>query len=85
MRDAKSYCAILLDDNNRKPIARLHFNRAKKYVSLFDGKQEERVPIATLEDIYEYAGRLQETVRAYVAISPNGSSSNRPNAAASGG
>lgn len=26
MRD-KSYCAILLDNNNRKPIARLHFNR----------------------------------------------------------
>ncbi len=26
MRDAKSYCAVLLDDNNRKPIARLHFN-----------------------------------------------------------
>ncbi len=25
-RDAKSYFAVLLDDNNRKPIARLHFN-----------------------------------------------------------
>ncbi len=26
MRDAKSYCAILLDDNNRRPLIRLHFN-----------------------------------------------------------
>ena len=65
MRDAKSYCAILLDDNNRKPIARLHFNRAKKYIGLFSGKQEERVAIGSLEDIYEHADRLHETVRAY--------------------
>ncbi|WP_292054652.1 MULTISPECIES: hypothetical protein [unclassified Brevundimonas] len=26
MRDAKSYCAVLIDDNNRKTLARLHFN-----------------------------------------------------------
>ncbi|MDP3656345.1 MAG: type I restriction enzyme HsdR N-terminal domain-containing protein [Brevundimonas sp.] len=36
MRDAKSYCAILLDDNNRKTIARLHFNGlTTKYVGTF--------------------------------------------------
>ena len=84
MRDAKSYCAIILDDNNRKPIARLHFNRSKKYVGLFDGKQEERVPIGALEDIYEYAGRLQETVRAYVSSGADGSPGGLPMAAAAG-
>jgi hypothetical protein len=25
MRDAKSYCAIIVDDNNRKPVCRLYF------------------------------------------------------------
>jgi hypothetical protein len=65
MRDAKSYCAILLDDNNRKPIARLHFNGSQKYMGLFSNKQEERVPIAALEDIYEHAKRLQETALEY--------------------
>ncbi|WP_419593178.1 hypothetical protein, partial [Thiolapillus sp.] len=30
MRDKKSYCGILLDDTNRKPICRLHFNRSRK-------------------------------------------------------
>lgn len=30
MRDVQSYCGILLDDNNRKPICRLHFNSSKK-------------------------------------------------------
>src|SRR3546814_6517260 len=34
MRDAKTYCAVLLDDNNRKPIARLHFNgRSEEHTS----------------------------------------------------
>jgi predicted type IV restriction endonuclease len=47
-RDTKSYFGILLDDNNRKPIARLWFNRSKKYLSLFDEhKVETRVPIST--------------------------------------
>ena len=35
-RDAKSYFAVLLDDNNRKSIARLHFNTKQKYVGIFD-------------------------------------------------
>ena len=30
MRDAQSYCAILFDDNNRKPVCRLRFNNPKK-------------------------------------------------------
>ncbi|MDQ1058036.1 hypothetical protein QFZ23_001937 [Arthrobacter globiformis] len=43
-RDAKSYFAILLDDNNRKPIGRLHFNRAQKYLGVFDeNKIETRI------------------------------------------
>lgn len=29
MRDKESYCGILLDDNNRKPICRLHYNGKK--------------------------------------------------------
>jgi len=35
-RDTKSYFGILLDDNNRKPICRLHFNSSQKYIGLFD-------------------------------------------------
>ena len=52
-RDTVSYMGILLDDNNRKPLVRLHFNRAKKYLGIFDEKRnEERVPINNLNDIY---------------------------------
>lgn len=67
MRDSKSYCAVLFDDNNRRPIARLHFNTAKKSMSLFDRlKHEERVAIDTLSDINKYGDRLRDVVRAYL-------------------
>lgn len=66
-RDAKSYFAILLDDNNRKPIARLHFNGKKqKYLGLFDAeKVETRHPINELDDIYEHAESIRDAVRTY--------------------
>ncbi|UKK95006.1 type I restriction enzyme HsdR N-terminal domain-containing protein [Brucella pseudogrignonensis] len=65
MRDAKSYCAVLLDDNNRKPLVRLHFNRATKYVGIFDGDAEDRVIIESLDQIYEYADRIKEAAKKY--------------------
>lgn len=66
MRDAKSYCAILLDNNNRKPVARLHFNGAKKkYIGLFDGEKEERVEVSSLNEIFASSERLKATVAKY--------------------
>lgn len=65
MRDQKSYCGIIVDDNNRKPLARLHFNRTKKYIGLFDGEAEERVAIAGLDDIFGLAERLVATAKKY--------------------
>jgi hypothetical protein len=66
MRDTQSYCGILLDDNNRKPICRLHFNRAQKYIGLFDeAKNETRHPIETLDQIYAFADHLKKTALGY--------------------
>lgn len=65
IRDARSYCAVLLDNNNRKPVARLHFNRSKKYVGLFDGEKEDRVPIDSLDDILNLSDRFLATVAKY--------------------
>ncbi|OYN85418.1 type I restriction endonuclease [Parenemella sanctibonifatiensis] len=65
-RDQKSYFAVLLDDNNRKPIARLHFNTKQKYVGIFDdSKTETRHPIDSLEEIYTLADAIRETVIRY--------------------
>jgi predicted type IV restriction endonuclease len=65
MRDAKSYCAVLVDNNNRKPLTRLHFNRPIKYISLFDGDKEERAAIDSLDHIYDYTDRLRATASRY--------------------
>lgn len=66
-RDTKSYCGILVDDNNRKPLCRLHFNRTQKYIGLFDlEKNETRHPISTVDDIYSFADILKATAALYI-------------------
>lgn len=66
MRDQKSYCGILVDNNNRRPLVRLWFNRSSKYIGLFDGEKEDKVRIDTLDHIYEYTDRIRATARRYV-------------------
>lgn len=62
-RDNQSYLAVLLDDNNRKTICRLHLNRAKKYVGIMDEqKNETRHEIAALDDIYQFADQIKATL-----------------------
>ncbi len=67
LRDVQSYCSILLDDNNRRPICRLYFNSPRKALGLFDNEQraETRVPIEGLEDLHQYADRLRATAERY--------------------
>ena len=66
MRDAKSYCAVLFDDNNRKPLARLFFNNpAKLAVVFFDGPQEEKIFIEKVSDIYSHKDRILNTIKKY--------------------
>ncbi|MBV2134171.1 type I restriction enzyme HsdR N-terminal domain-containing protein [Pseudomonas sp. MAP12] len=65
-RDTQSYCGILLDDNNRKPICRLHFNRSQKYIGIFDKeKNETRHPVGSVDEIYDFADQLKGTVEFY--------------------
>lgn len=63
-RDTQSYFGILLDDNNRKPVCRLHFNRAQKYLGILDAeKKETRHPINSLDDIYRFSDQLIEATK----------------------
>ncbi len=68
MRDAQSYCAILLDDNNRKPICRLRFNNTQKLrLGVFsENKEEELHSLETVDDIYLYAEQLKATAATYL-------------------
>ncbi|MCU4164620.1 type I restriction endonuclease [Carboxylicivirga caseinilyticus] len=66
-RDTQSYFGILVDDNNRKPICRLHLNGGKKYIGLFDeNKKEERILIEKLDDIYKFSDKLLEATVRYL-------------------
>lgn len=66
-RDTQSYFGILLDDNNRKPICRLHFNSSNKYIELFhQGKDKgDKKLISSLDEIYEFKKELLETIKNY--------------------
>lgn len=65
-RDTKSYMGILLDDNNRKPLARLHFNRSQKYLGIFnENREEERIPIQNLDEIYQHAEKMRRVFAFY--------------------
>ena len=65
-RDAQSYFAILLDDNNRKTICRLYLNGGKKYFAFIDDqKKEVKNEIMTLDDIFNFAELLHKIVAAY--------------------
>ena len=66
IRDTQSYFGILLDDNNRKPLCRLHLNGGKKYISLFhENKNEIKEPIDSIDEIYRFEKELLKTVENY--------------------
>lgn len=62
IRDQKSYCGVLVDDNNRKPLVRLWFNSERtKYLGLFDGEDEDKIKIEKVTDLYKYSDRIIAT------------------------
>lgn len=75
MRDQKTYCGILLDDNNRKPICRLFNFEAPGVIDDGLGQNShivvlnksntegERFPLKYLDDLYPLAGKLIEAVK----------------------
>lgn len=67
IRDAKSYCSIILDDNNRKPICRFYFNGKKKYVVIFGkDKKEEKFMVDSVDDLYEFTEKFIESAQQYL-------------------
>lgn len=67
-RDAQNYCAIFLDDNNRKSICRLYFNNPdnKRVAFLDDSKKEHRVQISSLDGIYDLSEEIITCAKRYL-------------------
>lgn len=68
MKDAMSYCAILFDNNNRKPITRLYFNNIKNLrIALFNEEgKEEKFNLESLDALFDYEDKLREILKRYL-------------------
>ena len=72
-RDRQNYMSVLVDNNRLKPICRLYFNAAKKYLGLLNEERKyERIEIESIDDIYKYAKQLKATVSHYDNSSSSG-------------
>ena len=69
MRDAKSYCSVFIDDNNRRPVCRFYFNsKNTKSIGLFSpSKDESKFQVDDPKDLYKFADQLRETIGHYTA------------------
>lgn len=66
IRDTKSYCGILLDDNNRKPLCRFSFRPGRKQIALLDAdKHAQWIDMDSLDDIYQHVDALKDAARRY--------------------
>ncbi len=66
-RDTKSYFGVLLDDNNRKWICRLHFNNKQKYLGLhIEDKKEKKIMIEKVEDLYQHKETIQKILKRWL-------------------
>ncbi len=70
LKDTINYCNVLLDGNARKPLCRFFFNNPKnKAVIFYDNPQSEseKIPVATIDDIYLHADKIEATLNMYLA------------------
>jgi hypothetical protein len=67
IRDAQSYCAVLLDDNNRKPLCRLLFNNPNRMrLAVFTKEKEiQTFDLNCVDDIFNFADQLKATLLTY--------------------
>ena len=65
MRDAKSYCAILLDDNNRRPICRFHFGKTKLAITVFEPNNEQKYDLVKVSELYKYRVQILAAIGQY--------------------
>lgn len=67
-RDNASYFNVLLDDNIRKTICRLYFNRSQKYIAFLEGTKEVKTPINSVNDIFQFSEQVKNKVNEFLAV-----------------
>ena len=67
IRDNKSYCAILLDDSNRKTIVRLYFKKDSFKLDFQGIKKNDPVQqIEKVTDLYKLSSTIHEIISDYL-------------------
>lgn len=74
IRDFKSYCTVILDDNNHYPLARMFFDNDNLRIALFDkferdsygGRVTDTYTISNVSEIYDYEKKIIKTVNVYL-------------------
>lgn len=75
IRDFKSYCTVILDDNNHYPLARMFFDNVKNMkIALFDKFERDEngrriidtYNIDNVNEIYNYEENIIKTVNVYL-------------------
>lgn len=67
LKDAKSYCAILVDNNNRKPICKLWFDRNDMFITTTNAERvETKHSINNVSDIYNYVDEILNSTQKYL-------------------
>jgi hypothetical protein len=67
-RDAQTYFAVFIDDNNRKTVCRFYLDSEnnKRLTFLDENKKEQHNKLSSIDDIYKYSEQLIETVKKYL-------------------
>lgn len=62
LRKSKTYCSVLLDNNNRKTVCRLYFDHVPRQIGVVHNdntsEKEERLLLQNLNSIFEYSEKL---------------------------
>ena len=75
IRDFKSYCTVILDDNNRYPVAIMYFDNIKHMkIELFDRFEKDNsgrkitdtYSINNVNEIYQYEKNIVKTINVYL-------------------
>jgi len=69
LSDAKTYMAVIVDNNSHRTICRLYLNNKQKYIgTISDRKVETRTMIKGIEDIPAFSSLLNEAARRYASM-----------------
>lgn len=67
IKDTKTYCGVLFQDNTRKWILRFYFGTGVKFIVLpADNKETIRFDIEKIEDIYNYKAQIIDVCKKYM-------------------